>query len=92
MTRLFMMTEAQHAQAVDALALPSLKTVLMLIERDAAFEMLKSMQPVSPVAYRNPTDTYSIVTLHQKETNELQYSDEFLAAHTVPLYTPEQSK
>jgi hypothetical protein len=29
------------------------------------------------------------VTTHQKETNEFQYSDEFLAGHTEPLYTAE---
>jgi hypothetical protein len=34
-------------------------------------------------------DSYSLVTTHQKETNEFQYSDEFLAGHTEPLYTAE---
>jgi hypothetical protein len=42
---------------------------------------------VEPVAWRNPVDSYSLVTTHQKETNEFQYSDEFLAGHTEPLYT-----
>ena len=44
---------------------------------------------VEPVAWRNPVDSYSLVTTHQKETNEFQYSDEFLAGHTEPLYTAE---
>ena len=42
---------------------------------------------VEPVAWFNPVDSYSLVTTRQKETNEFQYSDEFLAAHTDPLYT-----
>jgi hypothetical protein len=43
---MYLMTEQQHAQLVDALNLPSLKTVSMLIEQDAALAMLKAMQPV----------------------------------------------
>jgi hypothetical protein len=51
MTGMYMMTEAQHAQIVDALELPSLKTVSMLMQRDNALAMLKAMQPVSPDVY-----------------------------------------
>ena len=45
---MYMMTEQEHAQAVDALNLPSLKTTSMLIQRDEALAMLKAMKSVKP--------------------------------------------
>ena len=53
----------------------------------AVLSKLAAGVSVEPVAWRNPVDSYSLVTTHQKETNEFQYSDEFLAGHTEPLYT-----
>ena len=55
----------------------------------AVLSKLAAGVSVEPVAWRNPVDSYSLVTTHQKETNEFQYSDEFLAGHTEPLYTAE---
>ena len=52
---IYTMTPEQHAQIVDALELPSLKTVSMLIKRDAALAMLKAMKP------RNATRDEKIV-------------------------------
>ena len=54
---------------------------------DFTIKKLAAGVSVEPVAWRNPVDSYSLVTTHQKETNEFQYSDEFLAGHTEPLYT-----
>ena len=54
---------------------------------DFTIKKLAAGVSVDPVAWRNPVDSYSLVTTHQKETNEFQYSDEFLAGHTEPLYT-----
>ena len=53
----------------------------------AVLSKLAAGVSVEPVAWRNPVDSYSLVTTHQKETNEFQYSDKFLAGHTEPLYT-----
>ena len=44
----------------------------------------------APVAWRNPSESYSIISAHQKETNEFQYSEAFLAGHTEPIYTHDQ--
>ena len=49
--------------------------------------LAKQQVEQEPVAWRNPNETYSIITIEQKETNEFQYSEQFLAAHTQPLYT-----
>ena len=63
--------------------------VLQAAQAQAALSKLAAGVSVEPVAWRNPVDSYSLVTTHQKETNEFQYSDEFLAGHTEPLYTAE---
>jgi hypothetical protein len=82
---MYLLTEAQHTQIVDALELPSLKTVSMLIERDAALAMLKAMQPVSPAAW--------VIEFENGDT-ELHFHDanNSLGESQIPLYTPEQSK
>ena len=77
----YVLTPALHAQLVDALN--SSDYDQQMVVRD----MLKAMKPVEPAAYMNPDESYSIVTVHQKETNEFQYSKDFLKGHTVPLYT-----
>ena len=48
---IYTMTPEQHEQIVDALERPSLKTVSMLIKRDAALAMLKAMKPVEPCGF-----------------------------------------
>lgn len=62
---------------------------LIRATEQAVLSKLAAGVSVEPVAWRNPVDSYSLVTTHQKETNEFQYSDEFLAGHTEPLYTAE---
>jgi hypothetical protein len=40
-----------------------------------------------PVAWMHEIDDYATVTTYQKENNEFQYSEKFLAGFTIPLYT-----
>ena len=86
MTRMYLMTEAQHAQIVDALELPSLKNVSMLLQRDAALAILRCMQPVEPCAWmvEDADKRHFIFRMAKPEIHEGEY--------VYPLYTPEQSK
>ena len=78
MTRIFMMTEQQHAQIVAAYTED-------WGDIEQAVAMLKAMQPVSPVGWWDTIDggdfTYSIGEMCGGDTDGLK-----------PLYTPEQSK
>jgi phosphopentomutase len=91
MTRLFMMTKQQHAQIVEALELPSLKTVSMLMQRDAALAMLKAMQPVSECAWAVFGEGgYDRLDGHKQFIGlSIQKPVVFMYSTAVPLYTPE---
>lgn len=73
----YMIAPEQHAQILDALGLPSLKTASMLMQRDAAIAMLKAMKPVSPCAVVAKDGFAQISVGWQK-----------LAEHNDYLYTP----
>ena len=75
---MYMMTAEQHAQIVDALELPSLKTVSMLVQRDATLAMLKAMQPVEPVACVYKGNQYM----------RHEFMDDKIPEGSMPLYTP----
>ena len=77
------LTHEEQQQLADT---PNARLVLVRNTIAAVLQKLAGVS-VEPVAWRNPVDSYSLVTTHQKETNEFQYSDEFLAGHTEPLYT-----
>ena len=79
------LTHEEQQQLADT---PNARLVLVRNTIAAVLQKLAGVS-VEPVAWRNPVDSYSLVTTHQKETNEFQYSDEFLAGHTEPLYTAE---
>ena len=79
------LTHEEQQQLADT---PNARFVLVRNTIAAVLQKLAGVS-VEPVAWRNPVDSYSLVTTHQKETNEFQYSDEFLAGHTEPLYTAE---
>ena len=56
-----------------------------------ALSIMRGLADAEPVAWMNPTSSFSVITQEQKDSNSLQYSDEFLAGHTVPLYTSPQA-
>ena len=74
----YILTPEQHAQIVDALELPSLKTVSMLIKRDAALAMLKAMKPVEPCGF-----AYE----HQDYIGSVIGAAGEWAPNEIPLYT-----
>lgn len=56
-----------------------------------ALSIMRGLADAEPVAWMHPTSSFSVITQEQKDSNSLQYSDEFLAGHTVPLYTSPQA-
>jgi hypothetical protein len=60
--------------------------------RQAFAQGAASQLSAEPVALMNPEHTYSVITLHQKDSNEFDYSDDFLAGHTMPLFTLKEPK
>ena len=54
------------------------------LKAEAELQMLAAAEPV---AWQHVVDQYSVITTHQKESNEFQYSEEFLGDHTIPLFT-----
>ena len=83
MTRMHMMTEAQHAQLLDTLS--DERYVVRYSQIAEAIAMLKSMQPVSPCAWL-VAGNYSTVS---KTIADVHRDD---GEHVANLYTPEQSK
>ena len=57
-----------------------------LAEARVELDRLKAQPVQEPVAWMHDPESYSIVDARQKEMNEFQYSPEFLAGHTIPLY------
>lgn len=92
--KLYLITEAQHDLLHKVIANAACSHFItdrpLIIEAD---KMLQSLPMVDrePVAWMNPNSPYSVMTTNQKEHNEFQYSDEFLAGHTQPLYTSPQA-
>ena len=81
MTRMYLMPEAQHA---DCLHVLSAVSMIANSERvNAALEMLKSMQPVSPTAFICHGYPY----LHPSQDDYCGNVEDH-----IELYTPEQSK
>jgi len=64
------------------------------IHRLCNLAVAHSRKDAEPVAWLNPTSSFSVITQEEKNLNSLQYSDEFLAGHTTPLYAhpPEADK
>ena len=88
----YILTPSQHAQLAKIMSDASWHIPEgSALDRDAeaALAMLKAMKPTPPTAFMNPDESYSVVTVDQKETNAFQYSEAFLAGHTVPLYAME---
>lgn len=80
---MYLLTEQEHAQVVEALELPSLKTVSMLIKRDDALAMLKAMRPVEPCAWQRKDD--DLITAKEKRPD---YA--YTHYYDKPLYAKEQ--
>jgi hypothetical protein len=49
-------------------------------------DALEAEQASTPYAYASTSEHDSIITSFDREHNTCQYSDEFLATHTLPLY------
>lgn len=69
------------------IALANDNAARLLVERDTLRAQIAAIAATEPVAWQNAVDGYSLMTKQQKETNEFQYSEKFLADHTVPLFT-----
>ena len=80
---MYLLTPEEHAQIVDALNLPSLKTTSMLIQRDEALAMLKAMKPASPCAWQRKDD--DLITAKEKRPD---YA--YTHYYDKPLYAKEQ--
>lgn len=81
---MYLLTEQEHAQIVDALRLPAAtKNIHDLAMHDGTLVMLTKMNPVEPVGYWDRLDggdfTYSIAELCGGPTDGL-----------LPLYAKEQ--
>ena len=56
------------------------------IHRLCNLAVAHSRKDAEPVAWLNPIASFSVITKAEKDSNSFQFSDEFLAGHTVPLY------
>ena len=64
------------------------------LKRFYELSVAHSRKDAEPVAWLNPIASFSVITKAEKDSNSFQFSDEFLAGHTVPLYAhpPEADK
>lgn len=56
------------------------------VQRFYDLAIAHSRKDAEPVAWLNPIASFSVITKAEKDSNSFQFSDEFLAGHTVPLY------